>query len=131
MVRQDDEGAKAYLLERLCLHIAQPFVGLLVENNGKQIGAVVLNDFRPGMNLELTVAISGPWNVSDFRDIIRHCFKSVRRITMKTRADNMRAIRVLEALGFKREGVMREWFDGADAVVFGLLKSEQRIYRAE
>lgn len=130
MVRQDDEGARAYLKDRLCVHIAQPFIGLLVERDGFQAGAVVLNDYRPGANIELTVAIDAPWSIKDFRDIIRYCFARVRRITMKTRADNARAIHMLEALGFQREGVMREWFEGSDAVVYGLLKSEQRIYRA-
>lgn len=130
MVRQDDEAARKYITERLRVHIAKPFIGLLVESNNKQVGAVVLNDYMPRRNIELTVAIGGPWSIKDFRDIIRYCFDRVRRITMKTRADNERAIFMLEALGFKREGVMREWFDDSDAIVFGLLKSEQRIYRA-
>jgi hypothetical protein len=130
LVRQDDEAASKYIVERLSVHIAQPFIGLLVESDNEQVGAVILNDYLPRRNIELTVAISGPWSIKDFRDIIRYCFIRVRRITMKTRADNERAICMLEALGFKREGVMREWFDDSDAIVFGLLKSEQRIYRA-
>jgi RimJ/RimL family protein N-acetyltransferase len=129
VVRQDDEAARQYVLERLKVHIAQPYIGLLVVNDYEEIGAVVLNDYRPGQNIELTVAISGPWVVKDFRNIIRYCFDRVRRITFRTRCDNARAIRMLEALGFKREGVMREWFDDADAIVFSLLRSEQRIYR--
>jgi RimJ/RimL family protein N-acetyltransferase len=130
LVRQDDEAARQYIIARLCVHVAQPFIGLLVERDGQPTGAVIINDYRPKQNIELTVAISGPWSIRDFRDIIRYCFERVRRITMKTRADNARAIKMLEALGFKREGVMREWFEGSDAIVFGLLKSEQRIYRA-
>jgi RimJ/RimL family protein N-acetyltransferase len=130
MVRQDDEGARQYIMARLKVHIAQPFIGLLVERDGEQVGAVILNDYRPGNNIELTVAIDGPWSTKDFRGIIRYCFERVRRITMRTRSDNLRAIRMLEALGFQREGAMREWFNGADAIVFGLLKSEQRIYNA-
>jgi RimJ/RimL family protein N-acetyltransferase len=129
LVRQDDEAASHYIIERLCVQISKPFIGLLVERDGKQIGAVVLNDYRRHGNIELTVVISGPWSIKDFRDIIRYCFDRVRRITMKTRSDNARAISMLEALGFKREGVMREWFEDSDAIVFGLLKSEQRIYR--
>jgi len=129
VVRQDDEAARQYVLERLKVHIAQPYIGLLVTNEYEQIGAVVINDYRPGRNIELTVAISGPWSVKDFRDIIRYCFERVRRITFRTRCDNTRAIKMLESLGFRREGIMREWFDDADAIVFGLLRSEQRIYR--
>jgi RimJ/RimL family protein N-acetyltransferase len=129
LVRQDDEAAKAYLLERIRVHIEPPFIGLLVENRGKTVGAVMVNDFRPGSNIELTVAIGGPWGIRDFRDIIRYCFARARRITMKTRCDNVRALRMLDALGFRREGVMREWFGDADAAVYGLLRSEQRIFR--
>lgn len=128
LVRQDDEAARQYILERLKVHIAQPFIGLVVERDGDQVGAVVLNDYRPGRNIELTVAIDGPWTVRDFREIIRYCFERVRRITMRTKCDNARAIKMLEALGFKQEGIMREWFEGTDAVVFGLLRSEQKIY---
>jgi RimJ/RimL family protein N-acetyltransferase len=130
VVRQDDEAAKKYIVDRLCVRIAQPFIGLLVEYDGKPSGAVIVSDYRPKENIELTVAISGTWSIRDFRDIIRYCFVRVRRITMKTRSDNARAIKMLEAFGFKREGVMREWFEDSDAIVFGLLKSEQRIYRA-
>ena len=129
MVRQDDEAARAFLLKRVPVHIEPPFIGLLIENRGKTVGAVMVNDYRPGRNIELTVAISGLWNIRDFRDIIRYCFERARRITMKTRADNCRALVMLERLGFKREGVMREWFGDADAVVYGLLRSEQRIFR--
>ncbi|MET4529145.1 GNAT family protein [Bradyrhizobium sp. JR18.2] len=128
MVRQDDEAARQYILARLKVHIAQPFIGLLVEREGESVGAVILNDYRPGRNIELTVAIDGPWTTKDFREIIRYCFERVRRITMRTKCDNARAIKMLEALGFKREGVMREWFEEKDAVVFGLLRSEQKIY---
>jgi RimJ/RimL family protein N-acetyltransferase len=119
----------AYLLARVPVHIEPPFIGLLIEARGKTIGAVMVNDYRPGDNIELTVAIGGLWNIRDFRDIIRYCFARSRRITMKTRCDNARALRMLEALGFRREGVLREWFGGVDAVVYGLLKSEQKIVR--
>jgi RimJ/RimL family protein N-acetyltransferase len=130
LVRQHNDEARQFIIDRLKVHIADPFIGLLIERDGEHVGAVILNDYRPGKNIELTVAISGPWSIKDFREIIRYCFDRVRRITMRTRCDNLRAIRMLEALGFKREGVMREWFEDTDAIVFGLLRSEQRIYRA-
>jgi hypothetical protein len=130
LVRQDDEAARKYIAARVCVHIAKPFIGLLVEHDGIKNGAVILNDYRPGQNIELTAHTCGNWSVADVRDIARYCFARVKRITAHTSVDNMRAIRMLETLGFKREGVMREWFEDSDAIVFGLLKSEQRIYRA-
>lgn len=102
----------------------------MVERDGKNIGAVILNDYYPKRNIELTMHTQGNPSVRDIRDIARYCFIRVKRITAKTSINNARAIRTLEMLGFKREGVMREWFDDSDAIVFGLLKSEQRIYRA-
>lgn len=93
------------------------------------IGAIVLNDYTPGQNIEMTGHSSANWSPKDVRDIARYCFGRVRRITARTSVKNTRAIYMLKALGFKQEGVLRDWFDDADAIVFGLLRSEQRIYR--
>lgn len=131
MVRQDSETAKRFVESKLKVAICDPYIGLLVERGGKQIGAVIINDYTPGRNIELTVVANGPWGMTDFRDIIRYCFDRVRRITMRTSVKNDRAIKMLNALGFKREGVLREWFEDSDAIVFGLLRSEQRICRAK
>lgn len=111
------------------LHVADPFIGLIVEKDGKQVGAVILNDYTPGQNIELTAHTCGNWSISDVRGVARYCFARVRRITARTSVNNTRAAYMLTALGFQREGVLRNWFDDADAIVFGLLRSEQRIYR--
>lgn len=129
MVRQDSEAAKRYIERELGLFIADPFIGLLIEQNGKSVGAVILNDYRPGQNIELTAHTCGTWVIRDVRDITRYCFERVRRITAHTNVNNNRACYMLNALGFKCEGMLREWFKDGDAFVFGLLKSEQRIYR--
>lgn len=130
MVRQDSEAAKRYIERGLGLFIADPFIGLLVEKNGKQVGAVILNDYRPGENIELTAHTCGSWSIRDVRDIARYCFDRVRRITAHTSVKNTRACYMLKALGFQCEGTLREWFKDGDAFVFGLLKSEQRIFTA-
>jgi hypothetical protein len=129
LVRQDSETARRYVERNLGLHVADPFIGLIVEKDGKQVGAVILNDYTPGQNIELTAHTCGNWSVSDVRGVARYCFERVRRITARTSVKNTRAAYMLTALGFQREGVLRNWFDDADAIVFGLLRSEQRIYR--
>ena len=129
MVKQDSEAARRYIERELGLHVADPFIGLLVEQDGKPVGAVILNDYTPGQNIELTAHTCGNWNVRDVRDITRYCFDRVRRITARTSVKNTRAAYMLKALGFKQEGVLRDWFKDSDAIMFGLLKSEQRIYR--
>lgn len=112
------------------MHVADPFIGLLVECDRRLVGAVILNDYRAGQNIELTVHAAGNWSVRDVRDIARYCFARVKRITAHTNVRNFRAIRMLEVLGFKREGIARDWFKDGDALVLALLRSEQRIYNA-
>ena len=110
--------------------ICDPYIGLLIERDGVHVGAFILNDYTPGHNIEMSAVISGPVSVSDLRDIFRYCFDRVRRVTARTSVHNTRTLRMLEVLGFRREGLLRQWFkDGSDAVLFGLLKSEQRIFR--
>jgi hypothetical protein len=129
LVRQDDGAARYYVEKELGIEIGSPFIGLLVEREGQQVGAVILNDYRPGRNIELTAHTCGNWGISDVRGIARYCFERAKRITARTSVHNFRAIKMLETLGFEREGVMRDWFGDSDAIVFGLLRSKQRIFR--
>ena len=130
MVRQDSEAAKRFVERKLKVAICDPYIGLLVERDGKQVGAVILNDYTPGRNIEITVLSEGVWSLADVRNIARYCFARVRRITARTSVHNARAIKMLTTLGFQQEGILRAWFDDADAVVLGLLRSEQTIYRS-
>ncbi len=130
MVRQDDLAAKLYIEKREQVAICPPYIGLVVERDDKIVGAFILNDYTPANNIEMSAVISGNIPVTDLRGIFRYCFARVRRVTARTSVNNKRTLHILARLGFQREGLLREWFeDGSDAVVFGLLKSEQRIYR--
>jgi RimJ/RimL family protein N-acetyltransferase len=129
LVKQDSEAARRYIERELGLHVADPFIGLVIERDHRLVGAIVLNDYTPGQNIEMTGHSSANWSPKDVREIARYCFGRVRRITARTSVKNAKAIKMLEAIGFKREGILRGWFDDADAIVFGLLRSEQRIYR--
>lgn len=127
MVRQDDELARTLAKLWLDSKVNAPYLGLVVETDELVAGVLILNDYYPGDNIEVTAAAVGPWSIADVRGVARYCFQRARRITARTKTTNERAIKMLEALGFKREGVMREYFAGDDAMVFGLLRSEQRI----
>ena len=35
----------------------------------------------------------------------------------------------LKSMGFRREGTARDWFGNEDAILYGLLRREQRIVR--
>ena len=129
-VEQDDRAAADIIAGALGVVLSPPYVGLVVrDERGKVHGAAVVNDFT-GANAEVTV-VGRCWTVRIVRDISRYILHRLgcRRVTARTRASNAEAIHALEVLGFKREGVAREWFDGEDAIVFGLLASEQRIVR--
>lgn len=129
MVRQDDEAARRLVERELSVKFAEPFIGLVVEREGKPAGAAILNDYTPGRNIELTMVAKGPIGISDIRGIARYCFGCAERITARTSVNNLQAINRLNSLGFKYEGCMRHFFGNEDAAVFGLLKSEQRIYQ--
>lgn len=130
MVRQDNEPAKRFVESREQVAICDPYIGLIIENDGKQVGAFILNDYTPGQNIEMSAVITGAVSMRDLRDIFRYCFARVKRVTARTSVRNTRTIYMLGVLGFKREGLLREWFrDGSDGVLFSLLKKEQRIFR--
>ena len=129
MVRQDDLAAKLFVESREQVAICDPYIGLIVESGEKQVGAFILNDYTPGQNIEMSAVITGAVSMRDLRDIFRYCFARVRRVTARTSVKNTRTVYMLGVLGFKREGLLREWFrDGSDGVLFGLLKNEQRIF---
>ena len=94
----------------------------------KVVGAVILNDYTPGRNIEVT-AVGHCWSIKIIREIMRYCFSRVKRITCRTSVNNAAAIKALQSMGFQREGLMRDFFDDGDAIVFGLLKSEQKLIR--
>ena len=130
-VEQDDDAAADIVCHHLNVDLCPPFVGLCVRSDGNQcLGAVVLNDYT-GANIELTGVGRGCWTPRVIRDLARYIFGTLkcRRVTARTAVSNAPAIRSLERLGFQREGVARQWFDGEDAIVFGLLANEQRIVR--
>ena len=47
-----------------------------------------------------------------------------RRVTALVKRSNTRSLTGCMKLGFEVEGVMREFFDGEDAIVLGLLKAD-------
>ena len=120
--------AKFFAERHLKTTFAHPFIGLIVVDRPQIVGAIILNDYTPERNIEVT-GVGRGWSVGVVRFILRYCFARVRRITARTSINNHAAITALEQIGFKREGVMREFFDDGDAIVFGLLRSEQKLIR--
>jgi len=127
LVKQDDDLALQTVERDLNIEIGRPFIGLMIERDGKPVGALVLNEYRPPRNIEITAVASGPWSIGDLRGVLRYCFARVDRITCRTRTTNYQAIKRLQMMGFKHEGVMRRYFGAHDAAIYGLLKGEVRM----
>jgi len=130
------ERAKKYIRKSLIRETEFELVIILKENN-KLIGSVELChldwfNFKAG---EITYRIKKEYRKKGYateaaRLLINYCFKKMklRKIYADTRPDNKASQRVLEKLGFKLEGRIREknfikgkWIDELD---YGLLKKE-------
>ncbi len=114
--------------ERLGDEPAEPFVGFVLTRNGEDVGSVVVNGWAHG-NCYMTAALWGPVVIAQARAVFRYCFNALEcnRITLHCKVSNARALSIVQRLGFQPEGLCRQYFDGEDAIVLGLLKSEQRI----
>lgn len=124
-----DEAVAAWASARLGTAIVRPYVAIGVGDGSQLRAAMVFNDYT-GANIEITVA-SDPsgWTRAAVREAFAYPFRQAgcRRLTLRTRADNAAVLGIAARLGFRREGVLRDFYDdGCDAVVFGLLRSECR-----
>lgn len=110
-----------------------PFAGLLVvDAEDVPHGAVLLNGYHPGMNIDASAIGEGCWTMRVMRELARYCYVTlgVRRVTAKTRKDNWKARRALKAIGFREEGKLRDyWPDGHPAIVYGMTAREQKLVK--
>lgn len=128
---RNDAAAKVWIDCELGTNLALPFCGYAITNlRGEQVGAFVFNNYS-GADVELTIACSERVTIRVARFIALLAFYDLgaRRLSAKTRVSNHKAIHAMGALGFKVEGCAREYFDGEDAVLFGLLESEQKLVK--
>ena len=91
---------------------------------GEILGGAVFNNWN-GANVELSVAGRGVVSRQAFKDIAEYCFGQLglRRITMHTRASNIRLIDQAVRAGFAREGFRKGWFLDDDAVALVMLRT--------
>ena len=128
---RSDAKAKTYLDKALNLNLSLPFCGyVIVDKLNNTVGSFVFNGFT-GDNVELTIACHERVTIRIARYIALIAFFDLgcNRITARTRQSNQRAIRAMLAVGFKFEGVAREYFSGEDAILFGMLAKEQKLVK--
>jgi hypothetical protein len=125
----DNDQARAIVEAALLRKLCEPFRGLVVTNERQQmIGAIVFNNYDQ-QDIHFTCVLSAPIGMRDARFVARYAFSQLgcRRCTAVTSEDNLAARRALQQLGFKWEGRLREHFPEGDGLVYGLLRSEQKI----
>lgn len=133
----DDESAKAIIEAALVRKLWEPFRGLVVKRQSHRypgemitVGAIVFNNYDQ-RDVHFTCVLSEPIGIKDARYVARYVFKQLgcARCTAITSEFNMAARRALLQLGFKFEGCLRGHFEEGNGLVYGILRSEQKIAR--
>jgi hypothetical protein len=124
----DNNAAKAILEAGLVRKISEPFCGLVVKRGIETTGAIVFNHYNYH-DVHFMCILSEPIGIRDARYVARYVFGHLgcRRCTAITSEFNIAAQRALRQLGFKFEGRLRDHFEESDGLLFGILRSEQKI----
>ena len=102
-----------------------------VFKDNKIIAAVIYTNYQPEISIEMSIAsVDKKWGTRyNLRAFFKYPFidLSVKRVTTLCSANEKGIIMFNKRLGFKLEGYHRQaFFDGSDAVSFGMLKAECR-----
>ena len=100
-----------------------------VELGGKLIAGIIFNDLRPNIDVWLTIySTDKRWcNRRVLRGVFGLAFDKMgcRRVNLFVSKDNEASIKLVEGLGFVREGLLRQYREnGSDCYVYGMLKNE-------
>lgn len=125
-VTQKDREAARMMRRTFGYAPPPPFAGLVIERDGRVAGFVVAHGGTTH-DIEVTAAGKGCWTVGVMRSIARWLFGKYDRVTARTRPDNAATLRCLRQLRFTQEGTVRAFYGDADALLFGLLRSECRL----
>ena len=108
------------------------FCALGVVRRGNLVGGVVFSNYRPGIDIEISIAATTPaWLFPD--TLVRlydYPFQQLGlpRMSAIISRKNKRCRELAEGVGWKLEGVSRRNYDGRnDACIYGLFKHELRI----
>lgn len=127
---QDDREARTIVERAMGVKIFEPFAGVVFFDDTKTVGAAIFNNYTK-WDVHFSCVSTGLLDMRFARHIARYVFATMgcHRCTAITRRSNVAARKALEQLGFQHEGVMREYFPDSDGLVYGLLRSEQRLLR--
>lgn len=134
IVYDSDGSIKNYICRNLSISadwVGQESMTLGFVVCGQLVGGLIYHNIRLGCDLWWSIYTTSPkWcSKSILTQIFGIAFDvfGVRRISLLVKADNQRCINLIERLGFKREGCLRQFDDdGTDAYIYGILQSENQ-----
>ena len=103
----------------------EPFTAIGWEKDGIMKGGVIYNCFE-GKSIDLTFA--GSLQKNFLYTVFDYPFNQLdlSRVAAKTREDNYAVISSAPKLGFKQEGILRNFYGNKSAIVYGMLRNECR-----
>jgi len=121
------ERATEWCADQLGIGIYGPHQSFAIAEHGEVVGACVFHDWN---RHDISVAVANTrraWPRPFLRRLGQYAFDELRccRVSAVTRADNARAIAVLNKCAVL-EGVKRRGFGACDALIFGILKEDWR-----
>lgn len=112
-----------WVSEKLGVSIHPPYISFAVEDQFYTLrGGVILNDWN-GANIEITLYCPGAYRRELAKQVFEYVFRQLecKRLTARTRHDNKDMQKMLDQLGFEREGTMKNYFaPGVDAHIYRL-----------
>ena len=119
-----DGSVERWVAQQLGADSFGPARAIGITLDKKFLGGVVYHRLA-NENVEMSIATSAPrWATrAHIRDLFAYPFGTlqVRRITTTVTAAHATAIDMHARLGFAREGTLREYMDGKDTEIFGML----------
>lgn len=111
-------------------------VAMGIARDNELLAVVAFDNFRRSptgnpVSIECSIAAASPrWaSKGTIRAILNYpfCQLGVQRVTALVQETNTRSVRMLDRLGFVREGYVRQAFeDGSSMIVTGILREEAR-----
>ena len=100
----------------------------LTDDNHHLICGVVYHDMDASINIQMSIASDTPkWATRQtLKWFFHYPFEQlkVQRVTALTSSSNLNTQKMLERLGYKKEGVIRKAYGDDDALIYGLLREE-------
>ncbi len=126
-----DEFVAQWVAQRVTSFRPNPgqYVAIGIAEGQRLLAGAVYHDFT-GPGIGMTLAADTPrWATQgNIASLLRYPFEQLRcrRITVCAARKNKRSRKLIEGVGFKLEGVVREGFERDDAILYGMLKRECR-----